>query len=178
MLETTPIDALESLHLVTADGKVLQLNPSTYLPEPEPRFHLYQEFSPITPRVVSAFEPARFGQQITSARNRVFVPTIVFGELKIGRLAHDPDATDTDNLPYLNIEHLRDCLRELKSKPEKPTKTVIRYLQQDVLFRTIRGGFYVAQNGESFRYFAFPDLNALESQYYPWWRSALSTFGA
>ncbi len=178
VLESTPIEAFEALHLVTEDGQVLTLEPAEFTPEIGPRFHLYQEFSPITPRVVSTLDPREFGAQITDPRHRVSLPTLVFTELQLGRLADDPETTDTGNLPYPNMEHLRDCLRELRSKNDKPTKTVIRFLQQDVLFRTIHRGFYVAQAGGGFRAFAFPDREALETRFYPWWRSALSTFGA
>ena len=178
VLETTPIEALETLHLVTADGQVLTLNPTDFLPDIGPRFHLYQEFAPITPRVVSTLDPKEFGAQITAPFRRVSLPTLVFAELVLGRLADDPEASETGNMPYANMQHLRDCLRELRTKSRKPTKTVIRFLQQDVLFRTIHRGFYVAQTGGAFRYFAFPDRNALETKFYPWWRSALSTFGA
>jgi hypothetical protein len=178
VLEQTPVDALESLHLVTEDGRVLTLNPAAYEPDPGPRFHLYQELCPITPRVVSTLEPRAFASQITDPANRVSLPALVFTELKLESLADDPEAKNVDNLPYPNLEHLRDCLRELRVKPNKMMKTVIRSLQQDVLYRTLRGGLYVATSGGGFRFFPMPPRPDLESTNYPWWRSALSTFGA
>ena len=178
VLENTPIDALEALYLVTDDGRVLELTPADYFTEEGPRFHLYQEFAPITPRVVSTLGPRRFGQHITDPQQRVSLPTLVFAELELHRLADDPEAVGIDDLPYPNLEHLRDCLRELRTKVGKPTKTVIRFLQQDVLFRTLHRGFYVAQAGGGFRFFPFPDRMTLETTHYPWWRTALSTWGA
>ncbi|WP_221031050.1 hypothetical protein [Actomonas aquatica] len=178
VLETTPLEALEALYLVTNDGRVLELSPADYFRVEGPRFHLYQEFAPITPRVVSTLGPRQFGKQITDPAQRVSVPTLVYAELDLQRLADDPEAENIDDLPYYNLEHLRDCLRELRTKVGKPTKTVIRYLQQDVLFRTLYRGFYVAKAGEGFRFFPFPDRETLETQHYPWWRSALSTWGA
>lgn len=180
VLEKTPIDAIESLHLTTDDGRTLTLKPADYQPNPGPRFHLYQEFCPVTPRVVSAYEPNEFAAHITDPSQRVSLPALVFAELKLARLGDDPEADDTeiDNLPYPNLEHLRDCLRELRTKQGKPTKTVIRYLHQDVLFRTITGGFHVAAAGGGLRYFPMPTLEELESIYFPWWRSAQSSFGA
>lgn len=178
VLETTPIEALDSIYLVTDSGRVLELQPAEYFAETGPRFHLYQEFAPVTPRVVSTADPLSFAHSITDKDHRVSLPTLVFAELKLARLADDPEAEDIDDLPYPNLEHLRDCLRELRMKSGKPTKTVIRFLQQDVLFRTLHRGFYVAQRGGGFRFFPFPDRTALETEHYPWWRSALSTFGA
>jgi hypothetical protein len=178
VLEQVPPDALESLHLVTEEGRVLALSPDDYIPEPEPRFHLYQEFCPVTPRVVSTLEPQDFAARITDNTQLVSLPALLFADLQLHQLRQDPDATQVDNLPYPNLTHLRDCLRELKSKPNKTTKTVIRFLQQDVLYRTIRRGFYFATAGGGFRFFPMPTREQLETIHYPWWRSALSTFGA
>ena len=107
----------------------------------------------------------------------VALPALLFAALQLHDLRDDPDAAGVDNLPYPNLPHLRDCLRELQEKG-KTTKTVIRFLQQDVLYRTIRRGFYVAQAGGGFRFFPMPAREQLETDHYPWWRSALSTFGA
>jgi hypothetical protein len=178
VLEHLPIQELESLHLATDDGHVLALRPGEYEPEPGPRFHLYQEFCPVTPRVVSEHQPREFAATITDASKPVFLPALVFAELKLERLGDDPEASTIDNLPYHNLEHLRDCLRELRAKPDKFTKPVVRHLEQDVLFRTIHRGFYVASQGGHFRYFPMPSREQLDTTYYPWWRSALRTFGA
>lgn len=176
VLEQTPIDAIETLHLTTHDGRVLDLKHGAFTVDPGPRYHLYQEFCPVTPRVVSELNPVEFAAAITDTAKDVSMPAIVFAELKLRRLGDDPEAADTDNLPYPNLEHLRDCLRELRSKPGKQTKTVIRYLQQDVLFRTLLNGFFVGKAGGGFLYFPMPSREDLESIHYPWWRSAQSSF--
>jgi len=177
VLENIPLDALESLHLITEDGKNLTLTPGDWTPDPEPRFHLYQEFCPVTPRIVTNLGPREFASHITDPAQPVSLPVLVFAELKLERLAGHPDAPDVDNLPYPNLPHLRDCLRELQTKPGKSSKTVIRFLQQDVLYRTLRNGFYVAAAGGGFVCFPMPSREELETTHYPWWRSALSTFG-
>jgi hypothetical protein len=176
-LEQVPVTALESLHLVTDEGRVLALSPGEYIPETERRFHLYQEFCPVNPRVVSTLEPREFGARITDNSQLVSLPALLFADLQLHQLRQDPDAPGVENLPYPNIPHLRDCLRELGEKG-KTTKTVIRFLQQDVLYRTIRRGFYFATSGGGFRFFPMPTREQLETTYYSWWRSALSTFGA
>lgn len=178
VLEQTPIDALETLHLTTDDGRVLDLKPGTFNVDHGPRYHLYQEFCPVTPRVVSELNPIAFASTLTDTSKDVSLPAIVFAELKLNRLGDDPEASGVDNLPYPNLEHLRDCIRELRNKPGKQTKTVIRYLQQDVLFRTILNGLFVGKTGGAFLYFPMPPREELESTYYPWWRSALSSFGS
>lgn len=178
VLERTPVAALESLHLTTGDGRVLALMPADYEAIHGPRFHLYQEFCPVTPRVVSAFEPQEFAAHITDSAHPVSLPSLVFAELKLERLGDDPEASDVDNLPYPHLEHLRDCLRELRTKHGKHTKTVIRYIQQDVIFRTLTGGFYVANANQPLRYFPMPSQEQLETIHAHWWRSAQSALGS
>lgn len=173
VLEQTPLDALESLHLITNDGHVLALQPKAYEAAPGPRYHLYQEFCPITPRVVSELEPREFAEQITDTTRTVSLPALVFAELQLDRLGDDSEASGVDNLPYGGLEHLRDCLRELRAKTGKSSKLVVRHLEQDVLFRTIHRGFYVAHAGGGFRWFPMPAREELETTHYPWWRSAL-----
>lgn len=177
VLEQTPIEAIESLHLVSNDGHTLTLHPAEYQPQPGQRFHLYQEFCPITPRVVSALEPREFATAITDTSTPVSLPALVFAELMLDRLGDDPEANSVDNLPYRNLEHLRDCIRELRAKSGKSTKLVVRHLEQDVLFRTIHRGFFVAGQGGAFRFFPMPSREELETTYYIWWRSALRTPG-
>lgn len=176
-LEAIPTEALVRLYLTTDDGRTLAIEPGNYVAEEDRPLHLYQEVCPVTPRVVSKLNPIDFCRRLTSPNGPIQVPRIVFAEMKLEDLARDPDSKNVDNLPYVNLEHLRDCLRELRHTYAKPNKTVIRQMKQDVLFRTIRGGFYVGDQ-ESFVYFPLPDKESLETVHYSWWRSALSGYGA
>jgi len=176
-LETVPLTALKRLYLTTDDGRTLAIEPSPYVPEADRPLHLYQEICPVDPRVVSKLNPIDFCKKLTSPKGPVYVPRIVFVEMKLEELALNPDAPKVENLPYANLDHLRDCLRELSHTYAKPNKTVIRHMKQDFLFRTIRGGFYVGDQ-ESFLYFPLPGKEDLETIHYAWWRSALSGYGA
>lgn len=175
-LERVPLDALTALHLTTDDGRTLTLSPRPFEPDEERRAHLYQEFCPVTPRVVSRLDPAEFTSFITDASQPVSVPRIVFAELTLGELKRDPDSPHIDNLPYPNIGHLRDCLRELASEDGKPTKTVLRQMTQEVLFRTVRNGFFVG-DAQGIVAFPMPSRDALEREHLAWWRSAQMSFG-
>lgn len=175
-LERVPRDAMTALHLTTDDGRVLTLNPAPFEPDEEDRAHLYQELSPVNPRVVSRLDPAEFAQIITDPAEPVSVPRIVFSELTLGNLKADPDSPHVDNLPYPNIGHLRDCLRELAADPSKPTKMVLRQLTQEMLFRTVRNGFFVGDQS-GITAFPMPTVDVLEREHHAWWRSAQSAFG-
>ncbi|PKQ26033.1 MAG: hypothetical protein CVT64_06045 [Actinobacteria bacterium HGW-Actinobacteria-4] len=175
-LEHIPTSALLKLHLATEDGRVLTLSPQPYEATSDAQIHLFQEFCPVSPRIVSRLDPQEFTDFITNPAQPVNVPRIVFCDLTLGALHDDPSSRDIDDLPYPNLGHLRDCLRELIAGPVKPTKTVMRQMTQDVLFRTVEHGFYVG-DAQSLVSFPMPSKDRLEREYYAWWRSALSTFG-
>lgn len=176
VLERIPREALTALHLATDDGRVLTVTPQEFIPDGEDRAHLYQELCPVTPRIVSYLSPAEFAHFITDTERNVHVPRIAFAELTLGNLKNNPDHADIDNLPYPNIGHLRDCLRELAKAPEKASKTVLRQMTQEVLFRTIRNGVFVGDSA-GITSFPLPSRDTLEREHLAWWRSAQSTFG-
>jgi len=175
-LEHVPRSALLQLHLATDDGRVLSLDPQDFISDEEDRAHLFQELCPINPRVVSNLDPAEFAAFLTDSSHPINVPRIVFSELTLGNLKNDPDSPHIDNLPYPNIGHLRDCLRELAAKPRKHTKTVLRQMTQEVLFRTVRNGFFVG-DPDGITAFPMPDAETLEREHLAWWRSAQTAFG-
>lgn len=176
-LEVIPVAALKQLYLTTHDGRTLGLEPEEASLTPGRGRHLYQEICPVIPRVVSRLGPYDFCRALTDPDADVSVPRIVFAEMKLAALADDPDATAVDDLPYPSIQHLRDCLHELDGKPGKATKTVIREMTPNMLFRTIRGGFY-AGDATDVRYFPLPPQQELETTHYAWWRSALNFYGS
>jgi hypothetical protein len=176
-LEHVPLAALRKLYLVTDDGRVLAVAPRAFEPAPPNGTYLYQEFCPVTPRVISRLSPDRFAAELTDASRPFHIPRLVFCDLTLGDLKSDPASPHVDDLPYPNIGHLRDCLRDLKTWPTKQTKTVLRQLTQDVLFRTVEHGFFVGDAGGILSY-PMPSRDELEREHYAWWRSAQMTFGA
>jgi hypothetical protein len=174
VLSRVPVAALGNLYLVTNDGKTLELRREEYSPSPRERLHLYQEFCPITPMVASRLEPHEFSDFITNPKNPVHVPRIAFSELNLGELAENPEHGSVDDIPYSNIDHLRDVLLELANNHGKPSKLVLKQVKEGVIYRMVQGGFYVGDQSD-FAYYRFPDLAELENQYRGWWRSAQVT---
>ena len=176
-LEHVPLSALGKLHLVTDDGRDLAIERSA-CPQPAAGgLHFYQEVCPVTPRVASKLAPHEFAAYLTDRANPVSVDKIVFTELRLDALAANPEKGDTSNLPYPNIEHLRDCLKELRQRYAKPTKVVARDTSASILYRTILGGFYVADR-TGMAYYPMPTREQLDNEYHVWWRSALTTWVA
>jgi hypothetical protein len=175
VLEHVPLAALGTLFLSTDDGRVLGLERAAYQKRPSSGLHLYQEFCPVSPRVASRLDPEEFAQYITDRSNPVSVDRIVFAELRLDALADDPDKGDVSDLPYPHIDHLRDCLKSLQTKQSFASKVVVRDATPSILYRTLLGGFYVADS-TGIAYYPLPSREELETRYYAWWRSANSSF--
>lgn len=173
VLGRIPVSALGNLYLVTDDGRTLELKRGTYVPDTTQPLHLYQEFCPITPLVVSRLEPQGFCHSITDPQRPVHVPRIVFSEMELGALATDPERGNVDNLPYPAIGHLRDVLRDFDLNT-KDSKLFLKQVKQGVLYRTVRNGFFVGDPAD-FAFYPFPSRQALEGEHYDWWRSAQVT---
>ena len=172
VLENVGLEALGDLWLVTRDGRGLQLKCS----EPPNRFdgeyHLYQELCPVHPLIASRLDALDFCRFITDPAVTVSVPRICFVELDLAGLAHDPACGDAANLPYENIQHIRDCLLELATKG-KTTKTVNRIQREYIPYRCVKSGFFVGDQG-GVAYYPFPSLEEMEREHHYWWRSAVS----
>lgn len=173
VLENIPIESLKSLYLTTDDGRVLKLDQGEYRKSLTKELHLYQELSPVTPRVASVLDPYDFAKRVTDTTHHVSVPRIFFVELQLNGLANDPMYGGADNLPYSNVPHLKDCLLSLKTGDQKLNKTVIRFFNGDVHYRTCKNGFFIGDQ-KTFIYYPFPTKEELETKYYVWWRSALT----
>ena len=171
VLSRIPVAALGNLYLVTKDGQTLELTRSEYIREPDRQAHLYQEFCPIDPMVASCLEPLEFCRAITDPSRPVHVPRIVFSQLSLRGLAHDPVGGEAHDLPYPNLQHLREVLALLLSADSKSSKLFLKQVNDGVFYRTIRGGFYVGDQ-QDFAFYRFPDREELEADYYTWWRSA------
>lgn len=172
VLENTPLEAMQSLFLVTDDGKVLELKQEFFTYDEIDVIHLYQQFNPISTRVASKLSPLEFISFLTDTKKPVSAPVIFMAELKLNRLARHPEAPLHD-LPYPNPDHLKDCLTTLMLSKDRLTKTVIRQVKGELSYRTIKNGFFVG-NQDDYLYFPFPSPEDLESTYYSWWRSALT----
>ena len=173
VLEHVPMSAIRNLNLVTDDGRVLELEKSEYLEKSNDDLHLYQQLGPVRPLVASSLDPSTFCKYITNTDHPVSVPKIMFVEQILDGLSNDPQNASTENLPYKNIDHMRDCLVDLKKTGSKPNKTVVRNMREDLLYRTTKNGFFIGDQSQMY-YYPFPSKEELEEKYYPWWKSALT----
>jgi hypothetical protein len=171
VLETIPVSALKGLYLTTEHGCVLELKKSDYDVKKESKndLHLYQELSPVAPMVASSLAPSVFLKKLTDGSIPIVLPKLFFVELKLGELKVNPLSGSSENLPYTNIGHLRDCLEIIKGEYEKHMKTVNRTFSGELLYRTIETGFYVGSKDEML-YYAYPKMKELEKGNYNFFR--------
>ncbi len=162
VLETVPLKALKNLYLTTDNGIVLELTQSKYDEsfEDTPSLHLYQELCPVSPLVVSEYQPASFLKNLTDGSRQFKLPKLFFVELKLGELAANPATGSAEHLPYTQVRHLRDCLLSLSGYAKK-MKTVVRSYNALLLYRTVASGFYVGADKEMI-YYRYPSMIELE----------------
>jgi hypothetical protein len=171
VLESVPMNAFKSLYVTTDHGIVLELKPAPYKgsPETEGTMHLYQELCPVTPQVVSQFAPFAFLKVLTDGSMQIQFPKLCFVELKLGELATNPLKGSAEHLPYPHVGHLRDCLETLKNEKKK-MKTVVRFYNGELLYRTIASGFYIGASNDVI-YYPYPSMAELEKLNYDFWRA-------
>ena len=121
--------------------------------------------------VASCLEPLEFCRAITDPGRPVHVPRIVFSQLSLRGLARDPVCGEAHDLPYPNLQHLREILAALLAADAKSSKLFLKQVNEGVFYRTIRGGFYVGDQ-QDFAFYRFPSLPELEADHFAWWRSA------
>jgi hypothetical protein len=171
IVEHVPLSALGRLYLATKDGRVLGVDRSPGIDADDPGLHLYHEIAPLHPLVVSALGPKAFHSFIMGdSKKNIAVPALCWVECKLGELATSPEMGEVHDLPYENIDHLRSCLIQLRTK-NVSTKMVDRLNASGFSYRTIKNGvFYGTQEGLAL--YRLPPYELLKSDHYPWWRSA------
>jgi hypothetical protein len=90
--------------------------------------------------------------------------------MDLGQLAMDPEHGNPRDL-YCpdHYWHLRQCLMELNPAQGKFCKTVDRLHPSGFPYHCIKNGFFVGDQ-QQILYYPFPTREALEGEYYYWWR--------
>ncbi len=171
VLEHVPIQELGQLFITTPDGRTLGLKHSDDLPSNDDGLHLYKEITPVTPLIASRLNPVDFYDLIIrNPTSLITLPAVAFTELRLGDLALDPALGQVRDLPYVNMDHLREVLLDLKTKPIA-TKMVDRINPASFAYRTVKNGFFVG-NENDLRYYPMLPADVLQKEHYRWWRSA------
>lgn len=170
VLEHLPLAAMGTLYYVARDGRSLGVSKVPALNN-EGGLHLYFELAPTRPAVVSSLGPLDYSN-LMMGRPGGFqgIPAIAFAELRLGRLAEDPDQGSADDLPYENLPHLRNCLQEVKTK-DISSKMFDLSGGQILTFRMVKNGVFVGNSTEGLYLYPLPSMSELRQNNYDWWRS-------
>lgn len=171
-LERVEMDQFRSLFITTADGRSLEIQPTVLDSEVEQQnYYVYQELCPIAPMVVSGLNPVQFAAFMTDKTQAVGVPTLVFADIRALELDSLRDASDTGPIYDKNLVHLRECIQQIRSNPEKNNKNVERSFQS-FAYNIIDRGIYVGDT-ETVIFYPMPSRDELRRHNYDWGRSAM-----
>ena len=173
ILENTPPSVLGDMYLTTRDGRTIGIEKSEYSETDysDHTYFVYHELCPVNPVIVSRLDPEGFGKCITNKSNKVFVPKIIYADLKV---VNFDDLSNTGHIGSLydsKIPHLMECISEVTSGELKPNKTLTRTHVDSFAFQTIDHGIYVSNHDEICIY-RMPDTEEIKKIDYDWGRSA------
>ncbi|MBU1095244.1 MAG: hypothetical protein CVV23_08810 [Ignavibacteriae bacterium HGW-Ignavibacteriae-2] len=175
VLEHVELQAIKKLHLCTANGKVLSIEPAEYTAYNEPGLtRIYQEITPLDTLVASTFDQREFGKFITTETKSKGAPKICFTQIdfNISRFLEQNKNKEifSIELPSVNPYRFFDCIMELKTKPAKLTKTIgLGSLLREISYKFLRHGFWFSE-GDELKFFPMPSIAELEDKYFYWWK--------
>lgn len=175
VLENVDLQAIKELFLVTTNGKVLPISPAEYTAVNEPGLiRIYQEVCPLETLVASTKDQRDFGKFITTQTRSKGAPKICFTQIEFNLDEFFEKNKNKDiitvELPGVNAYRFYDCIMELKSNPNKLTKTIsLGSLLRDISFKFLRHGFWFVKD-EEMRFFPMPSISELENKYFYWWK--------
>ncbi|MEN8192297.1 MAG: hypothetical protein ABFS12_05740, partial [Bacteroidota bacterium] len=150
VLEHIDLESIETLHLCTAEGKVLSIQPAEYTAVNEPGFiRTYQEITPLENLIVSTLDQREFGKFITTGTISKGAPKICFTQIEFNIKRFKERNKNHEifqiELPSVNPYRMYDCVSELERIPEKTNKTVgLGSLLKDISYKFLRHGFWFA----------------------------------
>jgi hypothetical protein len=174
VLEHVSLDAIQSLHLVTANGNALELLPAEYDKHNAGNLiRLYQSIAPASNFVASRLDQRAFGSYLTQSRSKG-APKICFTQVdfNIEEFMAENRNRDilTSPIPDSNPYQLLDCLTELDHDPNKMVKTItLSSVLHSISYRMLRHGFWFF-GSEGMKFFPMPDMHDLETKHYDWWK--------
>lgn len=172
VLERVPLDQIDKLYLTTPDGRTLELTQGEFPEAIEPNsYYVYQDLAPITPLVISTFQPKQYGDYMVSDDTKIYLPTICFCDLKVIDVK-DPIKTGHVGPMYdRNIGHLNECIEAVTVRGKK-TKMLERTFAGRFTFQIVNSGFaFVNKDGRI--WFDMPDREKLLKSNYDWGYSAM-----
>ncbi len=172
-LENIPLEMLGKMFLTTKDGRVLPLEKDVYRESINGRnYYIYQELCPVSPVIASVLDPEDFSKNLTNPGKKVFVPKIVFSDMKIPDFDNPQDSGNLGNMYDNKIPHVLNCISSVTGDKAKSNKTIDRSHVESFSFQIIGNGIYVGDGKELLEY-KMPEIDTIKKDFYDWGRSAM-----
>lgn len=175
VLEHVDFKSLKNLYLVTTNGKSLEIAAKPYTAINEPGLvRIYQEVTPLTNLVASTLDQRVFGKYITGETKSKGAPKICFTQYEF----NVPEFMEKNKnreimyspIPETNPARLSEYLMELKSHPDKKTKTInLSTTLLEASYALIRHGFWFAEK-DTLLFYPMPSAQELQDNHYDWWK--------
>ncbi|HAP36081.1 MAG TPA: hypothetical protein DCQ28_09120 [Bacteroidetes bacterium] len=173
VLEHIDLKAMKNLYLVTTNGKALEIQSKPYTAVNEPGLvRIYQEINPLSNLVASTLDQREFGKYITVGTKSKGAPKVCFTQYEFN-VNEFLAKNSSQNIPYspipeTNASRLIEFLTELKSHPDKKTKTLnLNSTLIEAQYSLIRHGFWFAA-GNELVFYPMPTTDQLEKNHYDW----------
>ena len=176
VLEHVDLEAIKTLHLCTANGKVLSIPSAEYTAVNKPNMiRVYQEITPLETLIVSTLDQREFGKFITTQTTSKGAPKICFTQIEFNIEQFQAKNKNREifqiELPSVNPYRMFDCIEELERIPDKTNKTVgLGSLLRDISYKFLRHGFWFADK-DTLKFFPMPSVSELEDKYFYWWKT-------
>ena len=172
-LENIPFNKMGKMYLTTKDGRVLSLKKDIYRESINGRnYYIYQELCPVTPVIASVLDPEDFSKNITNHDKKVYVPKIVFADMKIPDFENPEKSGNLGSMYDNKIPHVLNCISSVTGDKGKSNKTVDRSHVESFSFQIIGNGIYISDGKEVLEY-RMPSIDIIKKENYDWGRSAL-----
>ena len=172
-LEKIPLDRIGKMYLTTRDGRVLVLEKDIYRESINGRkYYLYQELCPVSPVIASVLDPEDFSKNLTNPANKVYVPKIIFTDMKVPDFDNIEKSGNLGNMYDNKIPHVLNCIASVTGDKGKKNKTIDRSHVESFSFQIIGNALYIC-DGDDLLEYKFPDIEKIKKENYDWGRSAL-----
>ncbi len=173
VLENISFEAFGPMFLTTSDGRTLKLERSDDGYQEQPRkFYVYKELCPVNPIVVSSLGPEYFSAYMTDPLSMIYVPKIVFTDLKIIDFKNPDDTGHIGPVYERKINHLKECVFDVTEVKDKVTKIFDRSYFESFSYQSINSAIFI---GDADNLIVYPMKSEAElrDKHYDWARSAM-----
>lgn len=173
VIEHIPLEQYKKVYLVTKDGSTLGLSQQPYRrPDNWIGYGLYKEHCPVHPFIVSSLEPKALADYIiNNTEKKITVPAIIFNDVKHIDFEEKEKTGNIGSMFERDLDHLIDCIDEVKSHEDKITKTIDRSFDSKFTYQIVDTGFYIAK-GKDILFYPMPSGENLKELDYDWGKSA------